>query len=1173
MTPIEQLLQALDENLVASPDPAAATTVSLLKWDEFGISTEQMAHVTKLAACLELLERDRRSRESQLPERDAAETDTVASSDAERPRHVGRFEIQQQLGRGGFGIVFLASDPLLSRRVAIKIPRPEILYSERLRQCFLDESRLAARLMHPRLLTIFEAGAVGPLTYQVVHYCAGGTLAELLQRLVERGVTNPVSGRLPISTVVTLLRRLCEGVQYLHEMGVVHQDLKPRNILFRPLRDEYSDKTADMAPPDNLCDGFDPLIADFGLARILDSVSAENAFGGQAEKKQSVASAPAAGTRAYMAPEQLVGRAERIGPASDIWALGAVLHECLTGQPPDNQAETISSPRALRPNLPADLEAICRKCLQRNPAARYSSARALAADLELFENGQLISARQYPVYERIFKWARRKPLPAALSGTLLLLFAAFLASLIWQSERLTQSNQTLQGLVGQLSEQKSIAEAAENKADENALAARQGEYAATMIVAWRAWQERKFGECHAVLRRFLTPSEDAGDLRPEVDDALAGFEWKYLWKESVQALAISAHEGPVLEAVVEQEQPVCWSVGEDGRLRHWSLLSGNRLSEQRLTTGGALRNAAFSGNDQVFVVNVAAAGGAEISILDLQRQQVLFSQQLNNFDPMSAALARSGELALVSGASGNTAESGLVMIEVAEGAFSLRAIDSAVVSPQATRLRCNSAALNPDASLLAAGFTSTAADGTGVGSVVLTVPDVLRQAQTAQVSVPDDSFLFQNEVGEIKSLKFSPDGSLLAVTRGAPFRLQVYSVRDRRLLSATDELQDSIDAFWFRSSNELIFSTNSRNPIDFAATTTGAAGLYRFSVPDGQLQRIPFDPSSLTMTAIGGSTGSEPLLIGDVSGRLRLHSPQANSAPQSLIAHPSSEAWCLAFLDHGRRICSSGDDHTVRLWDCRTGQLVAEAREHEALVSCLAVNPDETILVTAGYDSRVVIRDPGTLSPRRILKAPPSRIRSVAVTSSGTRVAAGCRNGDVVVWDAGSGEQLGLWTDGTDTIRAICFESDSVIVFGDNLGMIRRWDFVSGQLQAWQGHQEVHTLSRIGRSLLFCEGRGAIRMLDPDFSTTTTFAVQPGVDIMTAAVAADLKTLATGGDDRSVHLYHLPTRQKFGVFSDLSSPVHHLSFSRDGLKLAAALHDGTLVIWDASEWNGGSSRE
>ncbi|MFM7057832.1 MAG: WD40 repeat domain-containing serine/threonine protein kinase [Planctomycetota bacterium] len=1174
MTPIERLLQALDENLVSSPDPASAPTTSMLKWDEFGISKEQQAHVSKLAACLELLERDRRSRQLQLPEPVPAEADRAAPSDAESPRHVGRFEILQQLGRGGFGIVLLAFDPLLSRRVAIKIPRPEILCSERLRQSFLDESRLAARLMHSRLLTIFEAGAVGPLTYQVVLYCAGGTLAELLQKRAERGGTRAISACLPISTVVTLLRRLSEGVQYLHEMGVVHQDLKPRNILFRPLCDQYSDRTADTAPPDHLCECFDPLIADFGLARILDSVSAEHASESQAGKKQFVAATPAAGTRAYMAPEQLAGETEHIGPASDIWALGALLHECLTGRPPDNQSKTISSLRALRPDLPADLEAICRKCLQRSPAARYSSARALAADLELFESGQLISARNYPVHERIFKWARRKPLPAALSATLILLFVTFPASLMRQSEQLSQSNRALQGLVGQLREQKSIAEAAENKADESALAARQGEYAAAMIVAWRAFQEQKFGECHAVLRRFLTPSMDTRNLRPDVDGTLAGFEWKYLWKNSVQALAISAHDGPVVVAVIEEDRPVCCSVGEDGWLSHWSLLSGKRLSEQRLTTGGAIRNAAFSGNNLVLAVNVVPGGRAEVSIQDLQRPQVLFSQQLIDFRPLFAAFAHSGKLAVVSGIPGHASESGLLVIEATEDALTSCAISSSVMSQQATRMRCDSAALNADASLLAAGLTSTAADGSSVGSMILTSPKVLQQAQAAQVSLPDDSFLFQNEPAEFRSLRFSADGSLLAVTRAVPFRLQVYSVVDRRLLAETGPLQDAIDAFWFRSSRELIFSTNSRNPIDLSdAAPAEVAGLYSLTIPEGKLERIPFDPGALTMTALGGIDGSEQLLIGDVSGRLRLHSSHAGVTPQSITAHPRSEAWSLAFLDRGRRICSSGDDHAVRLWDCQSGLLLAEAREHTALVACLATNAAETVLVTGGYDSRVMIRNPQTLSPLHTLQGPPSRIRCVAVADSGTRVAAGCRNGQVEVWDAVSGKSLGMLAADTDTIRAICFESDSVIVFADNLGSIRRWNFGTGQLETWQNHQEVHTLSRVGRSLLFCEGRGAIRLLEPDFSSTLTLAVQPGIDILTAAVSPDLRTLATGGDDRSVQLYHLPTRQKFGAFSNLPSRVNHLSFSGDGLKLAAALHDGTLVIWDASAWNGESPRE
>lgn len=1166
MTPLERLLQALDEDLVATGDFRATVTATVLNSAQFGLSDEQQVHLADLAACLELLERDRRYRNATavIPRQREPQSDSVA---VDNPRRIGRFEILQLLGRGGFGLVFLALDPLLSRRVAIKIPRPEILCSERLRQCFLDESRLAARLMHSRLLPIFEAGAVGPLTYQVIHYCSGGTLADFLQNVTKQARADQTPVCLPVSTAVTLLRQLCDGVQYLHEMGVVHQDLKPRNILFRPLRDEYSDRTVNAASPHSLCDCFDPLIADFGLARILDSVSVESRIQGQATERDA-GTAPLGGTRAYMAPEQLAGQTERIGPATDIWALGAILYECLTGRPPDNQPNAGIPPRPFHRNLPADLDAICSKCLESDPGARYSSARALSMDLERFQHGQPVSARQYPIHERLVKWAYRRPVAAALSAALLLLLTIMLTSLVWQANQLSRSNRTLQGLVGQLSEQKSIAESAEYKAAENAASARQREYAAAMIVAWRYLQEGKYGDCNAVLRRFLRPAADERDLTPEPDHACAGFEWKYLWKHSAQALTINAHDGPTVQTLLEPNRPVCWSVGEDGRLCSWSLLSGNRLSEQPLSSGGWLRYASFTANNRLLAVTVLDQDRVEVSLHQLQPPRVLFEQPLNDFQPRDAAVSEDGRLALVPGVPRKASQSGLLMIEALQSGYRSIPIDSIVVDGQSEHVQFETAAISSDVGLLAIGCTRAVPDRVPVTSVVLISPELLREAQAAQHELGDDCFLFRSESDRVILLRFSPDGRLLAAARDNPVRVQIYSVPTRRLLAETVPLTDAVDSLWFRNSDELIFSTNSRSPIDLAdKSPSDFAGLYRLHVSTGELRREAFDPGALTMTSISGFERSQELLIGDISGRLRLHSPHPPAQPLTITAHPRSETWGVTFLEHGRTVCSTGDDHAVRLRDSRSGELLAEAKDHTALVACVATNPSQTILVTAGYESKVVIRDPRTLKPIHTLPGPQSRIRCAAVSDAGTRVAVGCRNGHVAVWDAQSGQQLAVWSDGTDTIRSIHFESAHSLLFGDNFGTIRRWDFETGQVTAWQSHQEVHALSRIGQSLLFCEGRGAIRILQPDFSGASTLATQPGTDIRTSAVSPDLRTLALGGDDQAVHLYNLQTHQKHGAFSGLSAPVNQVCFSADGLKLAAALHDGTLLIWDASEWH------
>jgi tetratricopeptide (TPR) repeat protein len=314
------------------------------------------------------------------------------------PGTLGRFTLFRELGRGGFGVVYLAHDPGLGRDVAIKVPRAEALLTADLRQRFLREARAAAGLDHPNLVPVYEAGEVGPVCYIASAYCPGPTLAAWLQ-----AQTGPV----PHADAARLVALLARGIQHAHERGIVHRDLKPANVLLGPAKPQAEEGGA-------ACGLAGPRITDFGLAKIMDGAEPGHTQTGAV-----------LGTPAYMAPEQASGKAHDIGPLVDVWALGAILYECLTGRPPfqaDTPVETLLlvrteeplPPARLRPRLPRDLETICLKCLQKAPEKRYASAAELADDLERFLAGAPIRARPTPAWERGLMWARKRPAVAAL---------------------------------------------------------------------------------------------------------------------------------------------------------------------------------------------------------------------------------------------------------------------------------------------------------------------------------------------------------------------------------------------------------------------------------------------------------------------------------------------------------------------------------------------------------------------------------------------------------------------------------------------------------------------------------------------------------------------------------------------------------------------------------------
>lgn len=307
---------------------------------------------------------------------------------------IGRFELVRLLGRGGFGIVYLARDTVLDREVALKLPRPETLASPELRARILNEARAAAALDHPNIVAIHEAGEIGPVCYLASSYCPGQNLAE---RLAE--MQAPFAPR----QAAQLVRQLAEAMGYSHRNGIVHRDLKPSNIMLVP-QTRGADRESLASPGDEL--PWVPRVTDFGLAKLVE------------QNLNDTRSSLVLGTPLYMAPEQASGHAEA-GPAADIYALGAILYELLTLRPPfvgDALCEVLDQIRYTPVTPPSqrgakvarDLEVICLKCLEKRPVDRYASAAALAADLERFLAGEAIHARPVSAWTRLQTWARRR---------------------------------------------------------------------------------------------------------------------------------------------------------------------------------------------------------------------------------------------------------------------------------------------------------------------------------------------------------------------------------------------------------------------------------------------------------------------------------------------------------------------------------------------------------------------------------------------------------------------------------------------------------------------------------------------------------------------------------------------------------------------------------------------
>lgn len=308
--------------------------------------------------------------------------------------HFGKYHLEAELGRGGMGIVFQARQTDLHRKVAVKMILHGPLASAGEVDRFLKEARAVAKLQHPHIVQVYEVGEQVGQHYLAMEFVDGTSLERLLSEQKSRnGLPAP-------DDAVRFLLPLVQAVHFLHQQGVLHRDLKPGNILLQ--------RTEHKLPTDGWASAYLAKIADFGLAKSL-----------LGDDTQCTASGIIVGTPSYMAPEQ-ASNTKKLTPAADVYALGAILYELLTGQPPFKAATTLDTivmllenepeqPRKLRPEIPKPLESIVLKCLEKDPDKRYASAEELAADLKRYLAGEPVQAQPFSVWRNFIHWTRREP--------------------------------------------------------------------------------------------------------------------------------------------------------------------------------------------------------------------------------------------------------------------------------------------------------------------------------------------------------------------------------------------------------------------------------------------------------------------------------------------------------------------------------------------------------------------------------------------------------------------------------------------------------------------------------------------------------------------------------------------------------------------------------------------
>ena len=1089
----------------------------------------------------------------------ASETDGAAPVKAAAPpalAMLGPYQLLEEIARGGMGVVYRAQQPGLNRDVAVKVILAGPFAGPTAIARFRTEAKAAARLRHPHIVTVHEFGEAGGHHWLSMDYVAGQTLAALTRE-----------GPLPARLAARHVRAVADAVAHAHRHGVIHRDLKPGNVII---------------------DGDDePRVTDFGLAKQLDQHDSPTLTG------------QALGTPGFAAPEQLSPKLGTVDARSDVYGLGALLYHLLTGRPPflaGSLAETIEQtahaepapPRALNPAVPRDLETICLKCLAKEPARRYATAHEVAQELARWLAGEPIAARPTPSWERVARWARRRPALAALATAVLVLSMAVAVvstvSAVWLSQA-KQESERQRKTVEAISEKQSLqlAEASFARGDNagglarlaqvlrrdpnNAIAAQRLMSALTHRLYLLPLTEPL---AHTDIVHRLRFSPDGQRLATASADGTAK-----IWDvASGRLLHTLGHGGAVWWLEFDPGGGFLGTACADLTARIWNVTTGEPVTPPlqtvkpetlpdvgfgRIAPFADIRGLtcfSFSPNGRSFAV----AGRHRVAeVWDFDGREARLRLTLPHSKHVHSARFSFDGRRLATACFDRRAR----IWDVATGELlaDLPHVDRvfwAEFSPDGTRFvtaerggfaRVWEADTGRPVHVLKHLMEVTFAHFSPDGRRIVTV------SEDTNVRVWDTAtgkldFLSKHPARVIEA-RFSPNGRLVAT-----------AAEDRyvRLFDLTTGEPFAEPARHDAGVLDVVFSADGSRLATASLDHTARI----WAIP--QVPAVPrFEHGKFVDTAELTRDGKR-LLTASGDGTAALWDVLSGNRLQTFRHH--GRVMSAVFSPDESLVLTASADRTARLWRTQGGEPVGEPIRHSEPVESAQFSPDGQWVVTASNDGNSRLTNVKTGEARPLVGVDKD-VRWASFSPDGRRIVTAAEENVAQIWNAATGQPVGEPLPHPYWVIHAEFSPDSQrVATACKDGAVRVWNAVTGQLLVGPLRQQsglyLVRYSPDGRLLATASRDGTARLWHAATGQPAAEPLRHGFEVEGIAFDPDGARVATASNDRTARVWDVATGHPLSEPFPQGSAVHRAGFSADGRRLvtAGSGEGQAALIWD-----------